>query len=83
MSSSTPNCLRCRTAMEGGFLLDRGHGNSQNQAEWVEGEPEQRKIFGLPAGLKTSKDDILKVVTYRCPRCGMLESYAPPKSSSR
>ncbi len=83
MSSSTPNCLRCRVEMKSGLLLDRGHHNSQNQAEWVEGEPEQRKLLGFPVGLKTANHEILKIVAYRCPRCGMLESYAPPKSSQR
>ncbi len=81
MSSTTPSCLRCRVAMEDGYLLDRAHHNSTNQAEWVDGVPELRQWLGMSLGLKTANHTMLKVVAYRCPRCGMLESYAHHKSN--
>jgi len=60
--------------MEPGFLIDRGHLNALETAQWVEGEPE--KSFWT--GLKTKGRDRHPVTTYRCERCGYLESYADP-----
>lgn len=59
--------------MEEGFLMDKGHANSRTQQEWVEGEPEPS--FWL--GLSLKGKDKLRVATYRCPKCGLLQSYAP------
>jgi len=58
--------------MEAGVILDKGHANSLSTSEWLEGKPE--KSFW--AGLKTKGRDRLPVRTYRCPKCGYLESYA-------
>ncbi len=60
--------------MEPGLLLDRGDHNSLNTPEWLEGEPE--KSFWT--GLKTKGKERLAVRTFRCPKCGYLESYANP-----
>ena len=56
-------------------MLDHTHGGS-TQASWVEGPP--RKSFWT--GLKLSGSVQLPVTTYRCGRCGFLESYATPKT---
>ncbi len=72
MPTNTPNCLRCQSTMELGFMLDLGDANSRKVARWVEGTPE--KSFWL--GLKIEDRATLDVVTYRCSRCGFLESYA-------
>lgn len=58
--------------MSEGFLLDRGHGNAPSQQKWVEGEPVKSFWFGL----HTKDRDKYRVQTYRCDRCGYLESYA-------
>jgi hypothetical protein len=58
--------------MSEGFLVDRGDHNSKNVQEWIEGEP----IRSLWRGLQTKGRDIYKVTTFRCDRCGYLESYA-------
>jgi hypothetical protein len=58
--------------MEEGYVLDLGDAQSRNQATWIGGKPEHS--FWL--GLKTKDRPHLKVTTYRCPRCGLLESYA-------
>ncbi|BAH40699.1 MAG TPA: hypothetical protein DGD08_18540 [Gemmatimonas aurantiaca] len=58
--------------MEQGFLLDRGHANASQEQEWVQGEVE-RSIW---VGIKTKGREKLPVRTFRCPRCGYLESYA-------
>jgi len=57
--------------MEEGFLLDRGHGDSRKVGEWAEGQPERRWW-----GLQLKGKERLPVVAYRCPRCGLLQSYA-------
>jgi hypothetical protein len=76
MTHPIPNCHTCRTAMEEGFLLDRGHANSADVAKWVEGPPEMGRWLGMNTGIKTKEREMLPVAVYRCPRCGLLESYA-------
>lgn len=68
------NCPSCRTDMEEGFLLDRTEANIPGQQEWVEGPPEPSFWMGL----KLKGKDRLRVATYRCPRCGLLQSFALP-----
>jgi hypothetical protein len=58
--------------MEGGFLVDKGDYNLAAQQEWVAGEPEP-SFWG---GLKLKDRDKHPVLTYRCPNCGLLRSYA-------
>ncbi len=58
--------------MEEGFLLDRGHGNTLSQSEWVGGTPE-KSFWG---GIRVKGRNRIKAETYRCPRCGFLQSYA-------
>jgi hypothetical protein len=66
------NCLRCRSPMDSGYLLDRGDANSANVAEWVGDAPEPRWY-----GLKTKGHPRIKLVAYRCRDCGMVEFRAP------
>ena len=65
-------CPRCRSNMSEGFVLDRGDHNSPGQQRWIEGEV--RRSFWR--GLETKGRDAYQVTTYRCDRCGYLESYA-------
>ena len=65
-------CLRCKSTMENGFILDRGHANAKQEQEWVEGEV----VKSFWRGVTTSDREIFKVQTFRCTRCGYLESYA-------
>ena len=57
--------------MEPGYIVDEGHG-TRTVAKWIGGEPE-RSIW---TGLKTRGKEKLDVTTYRCRRCGRLESFA-------
>ena len=66
-----PECPGCRVTMEEGFLLDQGHGDRKSVGQWAEGPPEHRWW-----GLKLKGKERLPVVAYRCPRCGLLQSYA-------
>lgn len=65
-------CLRCKSPMEEGFIVDHGHGNAMQEQQWVEGEV----VKSFWRGLQTKGRDVHKVTTYRCTRCGYLESYA-------
>ena len=64
-------CLRCHTPMEPGFIADRAYGGWVEE-QWAAGRPAlhwwgmEKPRAGLP------------VTTMRCPRCGALESFAPP-----
>ena len=64
-------CMRCRTAMEPGYLLDHDYGQTL-QEQWAQGVPE-RSVW---TGLKLRGVERFRVVTFRCPKCGYLESYA-------
>lgn len=57
--------------MEIGFLVDEGYG-TRAVPKWYSGEPE--KSFWTV--LKLRGRERLEVTTYRCKRCGYLESYA-------
>jgi hypothetical protein len=58
--------------MEVGIDVDFGHAAS-TQRVWAPGEFEAN-FFGNVKGKQL--DRALKVDTYRCPRCGLLDSYA-------
>ena len=59
--------------MEEGFLIDRGESNSVGQIHWTEGPP-QKKWYGIRV-----TGEKVPTTTYRCTRCGLLQSYARPK----
>ena len=65
------SCPRCSGSMESGYILDEGYG-TRTVAKWVAGEAVRSIWTGLKLRGKTRRD----VVTYRCKRCGYLESYA-------
>jgi hypothetical protein len=58
--------------MEIGYLLGNMHGGSAPTA-WIDGPPER----SFWAGLRLKGHRRLPLKTYRCTRCGYLESYAP------
>ena len=62
--------------MEPGFVADKGHYSVPDTQQWVEGTPER----SFWSGLKLKDRQVLPVSTYRCERCGWLESYAAPAS---
>ena len=59
--------------MEPGYIVDQGYGKV-TPAQWVAGDPEYS--FWMGGGLKLRGKDRLDITTYRCPRCGYVESYA-------
>ena len=65
------SCPKCNGTMAEGFVIDEGYGTA-HVSTWQEGEP-RRSIW---TGIKKSKENQAKVTTWRCKRCGFLESYA-------
>ena len=65
------NCAKCGGSLSAGFIVDEGYG-SHEVSRWQDGEP-KRAWYG---GVKASKSDQIQVSTFRCDRCGYLESYA-------
>ncbi len=66
------DCPKCQGSMTEGFVPDLEGHNSRKVSTWVEGAPE--KSFWM--GLKTSNKAKYDIQTWRCSRCGFLESYA-------
>jgi hypothetical protein len=67
-----PNsCPRCQGSMAEGFILDTTHGG-HGVACWVEGAP----VRSMWVGVKLGKKAKYEIQTWRCSRCGFLESYA-------
>ena len=70
-------CAGCGGTMEEGFVIDHGHYSFPAEQQWVEGEPKRSFWTGLETDGKRS----FNVTTYRCERCGRLESYARESAS--
>lgn len=67
------NCVKCGNSMIQGFMIDRDSSSGDGVASWAEGAPQ--KSFWM--GLRLSKRPKFDIQTWRCGRCGFLESYAP------
>lgn len=63
------SCPKCQGTMVEGFLLAERHG-MPGVGAWAEGAP-RKSWFGVKAPKKP-----LEIRTWRCQRCGFLESYA-------
>jgi hypothetical protein len=57
--------------MAQGFVFDRDSSGGNKVSRWIEGAPEKHWY-----GLKIRDKRQIEVATYRCTRCGFLESYA-------
>jgi hypothetical protein len=63
--------------MEVGFLP---HNNLIGMTTWHPGEPRRQTFLGLKTGIiGVDWKQVFPVITYRCPRCGLLRSYARPE----
>jgi predicted RNA-binding Zn-ribbon protein involved in translation (DUF1610 family) len=68
----TLTCPKCGSAMERGFIPDRIDVRYALLREWVAGVAQER-FFG---GVKLKGKERYYVLTFRCPDCYYLESYA-------
>lgn len=71
-----PKCFKCGAATEAGFVIDTGYVHL-GQARWCPARTDAGKWtdFGLVTRAQVKQS--IPVSTFRCPRCGYLESYAP------
>ena len=69
--TQSKECPKCAGSMSDGYIVDKTHGGAA-VASWVEGQPQ--KSFWV--GLKLSGTTPFEITTWRCRRCGYLESYA-------
>ena len=75
-TASDPVCRNCRISMERGYCIDHGHANAQLREEWAHGVPQSAKFLFMTYTKSAEKQDRIVVETWRCPQCGLLESYA-------
>jgi hypothetical protein len=71
----TPLCPDCDETMVEGFIPDASYGQYL-QLQWHSGAPRAAKFLGMPAGTKVVRTAMRPVLTYMCPHCGLLRSYA-------
>lgn len=69
--STSRRCSKCDGRMSEGFVLDQGQ-HTVHVSTWQAGTP--KKSFWQ--GIKQVKTSQKPVSTFRCDRCGYLESYA-------
>ena len=73
MSQPSPACPDCRVPMDSGFIVDFTYGtDASEQSSWAKGTPEPSFWTGLKLGNK----ELLPILTFRCPKCGQLKSFA-------
>ncbi|HYG47203.1 MAG TPA: hypothetical protein VD846_04590 [Allosphingosinicella sp.] len=72
--AQSKQCSKCGGGMATGYVVDKTYGGAE-VTSWVEGEP--RKSIWV--GLKLGGTKPIEITTWRCQRCGFLESYAPPE----
>lgn len=70
--TTTHTCPKCASPMQTGFILDKIDDSRIKTSEWLEGNPERAFLTGL----NTKGRSRINIITYRCGRCGLLESYA-------
>lgn len=64
-------CPKCGGSMSEGFVLDKTHGGV-GVSSWIEGAP----VRSVWTGLNLKGRAQARIATWRCGRCGFLESYA-------
>jgi hypothetical protein len=78
MNNLSEVCPKCQGKMVLGFVVDFSHAQAV-VSSWVEGSPE--KSFWT--GTKVPAEKRIPIGTFRCTKCGYLESYARPEFASR
>lgn len=77
MADYNVDCPDCDRRMEIGFLPEITHQGQTGMTCWMPGPPNLRTFFGLKTGfVKVDWKQVFGVMTFRCPKCGLLKSYA-------
>jgi DNA-directed RNA polymerase subunit RPC12/RpoP len=71
MAHNDMPCPKCSGKMQEGFIYDQAYGASL-VSRWVQGPPEK----SLLSGVKLKGRKMIETRTFRCDKCGFLESYA-------
>jgi hypothetical protein len=69
--AQTKECPKCAGGMVDGFVVDHTHGGAA-VSSWIEGAPNK----SIWVGLKLTGLTPIEITTWRCRRCGFIESYA-------
>jgi hypothetical protein len=72
MTNAKPMCADCKIAMVEGEVLYTPNGAAHYPVEWLEREPPQGPLESLKPSSKFRR----KLVSFRCPECGLLKDYA-------
>ena len=70
-----PRCSDCSKDMERGFVPDVTHGG-WDRAHWHRGDVVSKRFLGMPAGYKVEVKQLIPIVAYRCPSCGLVRLHA-------
>ena len=69
-------CSKCEGEMEVGILIDKAGPNGQLMTDLEWGKWTEKKAFGGKVTVSRSVDNKKVITSYRCTKCGYLESYA-------
>jgi hypothetical protein len=78
MSADKLTCLKCSGDIVRGFIVDLSFPQIA-VSHWVEGPPQK----SLVSGTKVPADKAMPTATFRCTKCGYLESYASPEFGAK
>ncbi len=78
--SHTPSCPDCQERMEPGFIPELADNHMTGLTYWHPGPPEPKRFLGMKINqIRVDWKQVYPVTTFRCPRCGLLRSYAHSK----
>lgn len=76
MTAESYKCPKCNGSMFRGFIAERSD-NASFVANWIEGEPINRKMFGITGmNVEVHGRRQFGIRSLRCEQCGFLELYA-------
>ena len=77
----TPKCSKCGGTMETGLIEDYYSPLDPHPSQWATKSQTEVRVLGLT--LTKTPNVRFPVTTYRCSKCGFLESYALPKEEQQ
>lgn len=78
-------CASCGVQMEAGFVPTSKGGASLFQGAWHPGPPNDKTFWESISmgfsGVKVDERKLVPIYAYRCPKCELVQLYAPTASS--